>query len=65
MTYNQFLLLVSIDFLEAYEEGISLGGVAKYRVVFQYVKSTRKPASRVFLAPPEGLVQFLPSFNHA
>ena len=30
-----------------------------------YNRCTRKPASRVFLAPPEGLMQFLPSFNHA
>ena len=26
------------DFLEAFKEGISLGGVAKYRVVFQDAK---------------------------
>ena len=26
---------------------------------------TKKPTSWVFLAPPEGLMQFLPSFNHA
>ena len=27
--------------------------------------STRKPASRVFLAPPEGLTKFLSSLYHA
>ena len=31
----------------------------------EYFDFTRKPASRVFLAPTEGLMQFLLSINHA
>ena len=32
---------------------------------FFFCYETRKPASRVFLAPPEGLMQLLSSLNHA
>ena len=31
----------------------------------QFITLTRKPASRVFLAPPEGLMKFLSSLYHA
>ena len=35
------------------------------KVFSSWIEATRKPASRVFLAPPEGLMTFLSSLYHA
>ena len=69
MFYRFKILLLKIrsklTFAESYQMAKRKKVKTKWNLFFSNYGKTRKPASRVFLAPPEGLTKFLSSLYHA
>ena len=69
--FHLYLIWKVLPIIKAYQVGKSVvvllynqNLISKVTILL-HIEQTRKPASRVFLAPPEGLTKFLSSLYHA